>query len=64
MTLLSFLLLRVKNLDVEQVNNITNKILGYIAAVYIAMIYVNFGVSCLILLKEAAVNLHNRIKRD
>ena len=50
--------------DIEEVNSETNKILGYVAALYIGLIYVNLGISCLILIKEAAMNLKMRMDRD
>lgn len=51
-------------LDIEELSYRTNKILGYVTALYIGLIYVNLGISCLILIKEAAVNLKNRMDRD
>lgn len=62
--LLFFLFLRMKYLDVSQLNYKTNKILGYVTAFYIAMIYVNLAVSCLILIKEVTVNVMKRLQKD
>ena len=64
MTIIGFLLLRMQYIDIEQVNYKTNKILGYVTAIYIGLIYVNLGTSCLILIKEIAFNLKNRMDRD
>jgi hypothetical protein len=51
-------------LDVSQLNTKTDKILGYVTAFYMAMIYVNLGVSCLILFKELISNIMRRLKKD
>lgn len=62
--LIGFLLIRIQYLDIEELSSKTNKILGYVTALYIGLIYFNLGTSFLILIKEAAVNLKMKMDRD